>query len=455
MYVYGSDDARDFWSVQDKAYTPPSGLVRGPSVIHRGGRYYVAYNTGWTGTTFGLAVSDDRRTWTHLADIDHGVAANNTWAPEFFTDAPDGKVRIVVSLSTGPTAYRHFQPYVLTALDDTLTKWSKPQPLEGISPSESGRLGGTGRPAGGPDHRRPPRRRLSHVPGRLHRQEVLLQRQRRPGALDAQTGTARPVGCRAPRHRHPGDRHRAARRRQPRPARLPRRPRCDVLRGPVLDLSHRGRPPRLERHPLQRLLLTRPRPLDRPRPRPRPRRCLLVPRERLGPVGGQEGRHLLDVLQRLPVHRCRQVREPRGAVHRRARRTARRRGAVRPPVDRPGRLHRRRRHPLSLLRAGRLRGGQADRRHGLLRHPAGEDHPARLQRGADRLQACGPLLRDEWYIVHHRFARPGGDGTHREVAIDRMRFTPDGTIQRIRPTQAGITPVRPQAHHQPEQERTA
>nr|WP_201724531.1 family 43 glycosylhydrolase [Streptomyces antimycoticus] len=137
MYVYGSDDARDFWSVQDKAYTPPSGLVRDPSVIHRGGRYYVAYTTGWTGTTFGLAVSDDRRTWTHLADIDHGVAANNTWAPEFFTDAPDGKVRIVVSLSTGPTAYRHFQPYVLTALDDTLTKWSKPQPLEGISPSES------------------------------------------------------------------------------------------------------------------------------------------------------------------------------------------------------------------------------------------------------------------------------------------------------------------------------
>ncbi|WAP53874.1 family 43 glycosylhydrolase [Streptomyces sp. S465] len=50
--------------------------------------------------------------------------------------------------------------------------------------------------------------------------------------------------------------------------------------------------------------------------------------------------------------------------------------------------------------------------------------------------------RDEWYIVHHRFARPGGDGTHREVAIDRMRFDPDGAIRKIRPTQAGIQPVR-------------
>ncbi len=135
MYVYGSDDAQNFWSVQDKAYTPPAGLVRDPSVIKRGGRYYVAYTTAWTGKTFGIATSTDRQKWTHVADIDHGVAANNTWAPEFFTDSLDGKVRIVVSLSTGPTAYRHFQPHVLTALDGTLTKWSKPEPLRGIHPS--------------------------------------------------------------------------------------------------------------------------------------------------------------------------------------------------------------------------------------------------------------------------------------------------------------------------------
>ena len=27
---------------------------------------------------------------------------------------------------------------------------------------------------------------------------------------------------------------------------------------------------------------------------------------------------------------------------------------------------------------------------------------------------------DEWYIAYHRFAIPGGDGTHRETTIDRL-----------------------------------
>jgi hypothetical protein len=41
---------------------------------------------------------------------------------------------------------------------------------------------------------------------------------------------------------------------------------------------------------------------------------------------------------------------------------------------------------------------------------------------------------DTWYVAYHRFAVPAGNGTHREVAIDRMEFNADGTIRPIIPT---------------------
>jgi large repetitive protein len=41
---------------------------------------------------------------------------------------------------------------------------------------------------------------------------------------------------------------------------------------------------------------------------------------------------------------------------------------------------------------------------------------------------------DTWYICYHRFAIPGGDGTHRETCIDQLHFNSDGTIQKINPT---------------------
>lgn len=50
---------------------------------------------------------------------------------------------------------------------------------------------------------------------------------------------------------------------------------------------------------------------------------------------------------------------------------------------------------------------------------------------------------DDWYIAYHRFAIPGGDGTHREVTIDRLRYTADGLIQPVVPTLTGIEPVTP------------
>lgn len=48
---------------------------------------------------------------------------------------------------------------------------------------------------------------------------------------------------------------------------------------------------------------------------------------------------------------------------------------------------------------------------------------------------------NDYYIVYHRFAIPGGDGTHREVAIDKLAFDSDGTIQPVLPSLEGIQPV--------------
>jgi beta-xylosidase len=46
--------------------------------------------------------------------------------------------------------------------------------------------------------------------------------------------------------------------------------------------------------------------------------------------------------------------------------------------------------------------------------------------------------RDAYYMVYHRFKIPGGDGTHREVCIDRMSFNADGTIVPVKPTLQGL-----------------
>jgi hypothetical protein len=52
--------------------------------------------------------------------------------------------------------------------------------------------------------------------------------------------------------------------------------------------------------------------------------------------------------------------------------------------------------------------------------------------------------RDEYYLVYHRFEIPGGDGTHREICIDRMGFASDGGIVPVKPTLTGLqTAVAP------------
>ncbi|GGM20941.1 hypothetical protein GCM10011608_01910 [Micromonospora sonchi] len=48
---------------------------------------------------------------------------------------------------------------------------------------------------------------------------------------------------------------------------------------------------------------------------------------------------------------------------------------------------------------------------------------------------------DDWYIAYHRFAIPGGNGTHRETTIDRMYHEADGTIRRVVPTLTSVEPL--------------
>jgi hypothetical protein len=45
---------------------------------------------------------------------------------------------------------------------------------------------------------------------------------------------------------------------------------------------------------------------------------------------------------------------------------------------------------------------------------------------------------DEWYIVYHRFAIPGGGGTNREVVVDRVYFDGEGVMERVVPTLEGV-----------------
>ncbi|KAI5193660.1 glycoside hydrolase family 43 protein [Aureobasidium subglaciale EXF-2481] len=48
---------------------------------------------------------------------------------------------------------------------------------------------------------------------------------------------------------------------------------------------------------------------------------------------------------------------------------------------------------------------------------------------------------DEWYIAYHRFAIPGGDGTHREVTIDKVTFDEKtGLMNTVLPTLSSVEP---------------
>ena len=130
MYVYDSPDATSFSLVRANAYTPPSGLVRDPSVMrHTDGYYYLVYTTGWTGDTIGFARSADHVTWTFQRTVRVGLngTTGSTWAPEWFVDS-NGSVNVVFSASTTGTAGQ-FRPYRITATDAALSAWTAPAAL--------------------------------------------------------------------------------------------------------------------------------------------------------------------------------------------------------------------------------------------------------------------------------------------------------------------------------------
>jgi hypothetical protein len=136
MYVYEAPDATAFRLLKGPAYTPPSGLVRDPSIFkHTDGYYYVTYTCAWTGNQIGVARSSDRINWTFLGNITLSLAGiGNSWAPEWFID-PGGSVNIVLSLHFTADAGGVFGPYKVTATNASLTSWSTPVPLTGIPSS--------------------------------------------------------------------------------------------------------------------------------------------------------------------------------------------------------------------------------------------------------------------------------------------------------------------------------
>ncbi len=135
LYVYDSPDATGFNLKKGPAYTPPSALIRDPSIFkHTDGFYYLTYTTNWTGNTIGFARSTDRVNWTFLYNYTIPISGlTRTWAPEWFIDT-DGSVNVIVSLTTASTATA-FTPYKITATNSALTAWSAPTQLAGIGPN--------------------------------------------------------------------------------------------------------------------------------------------------------------------------------------------------------------------------------------------------------------------------------------------------------------------------------
>jgi hypothetical protein len=132
LFTYQSSDGLTFNRLgTGKVYTPPSGLLRDPSVTKNTSdrRYWVAYTTGWKGNTIGLASSADLKRWTFKRNIVIGPNINIAWAPEWFKDT-DGSYNLLVHLRySGQTSA---SPYLVTARDAAFTSWTSPIPLGGL-----------------------------------------------------------------------------------------------------------------------------------------------------------------------------------------------------------------------------------------------------------------------------------------------------------------------------------
>lgn len=137
MFSYQSTDGLTFNRLgTGKVYTPPSGILRDPSVTKNTAdrRYWVAYTTAWKGNTIGLASSADLKKWTFRQNVVLPSTVNIAWAPEWFKDT-DGSYSLLVHLRfSGKTSA---SPYVITARDGTFTSWTAPVALAGLQETAS------------------------------------------------------------------------------------------------------------------------------------------------------------------------------------------------------------------------------------------------------------------------------------------------------------------------------
>lgn len=135
MSVYTSNDAATFTPLALAVYSPPTGLIRDPSIIrHSDGWYHVVYTTDWNGSEIGFARSRDLLHWEYQKNLHLPLdGITNAWAPEWFID-PDGATHIVVSLSRSGTG-GPFVPHLMTALDRDLVGWGPPRPMQGLGPN--------------------------------------------------------------------------------------------------------------------------------------------------------------------------------------------------------------------------------------------------------------------------------------------------------------------------------
>ncbi|WP_327151937.1 hypothetical protein [Nocardia sp. NBC_01329] len=139
LVVYESVDGTRFTPVAERAYTPPTGLVRDPSVLlHTDGWYYLTYTMAADATSIGAARSRDRISWTAMAAVPMLVPGRleGAWAPEWYTDVA-GRVGIIVSLTWG----HGFTPHMVVPRGTEFSAWTPPIPLLGLSPGGPGSLG--------------------------------------------------------------------------------------------------------------------------------------------------------------------------------------------------------------------------------------------------------------------------------------------------------------------------
>jgi hypothetical protein len=132
LQIYTSPDGTNFTLYADTGYSGPKGCsLRDPSLMkHTDGKYYLVftappYNKPYANQNFvGLAWSTDLKTWNTMPNISTAniPGVKLSWAPEWVVDG-SGTPKFTVNCSS---AASDLKPYLYTATNRDLTKWSGP-----------------------------------------------------------------------------------------------------------------------------------------------------------------------------------------------------------------------------------------------------------------------------------------------------------------------------------------